>query len=277
MSVGFGAILCPPIGTRLIDSVPPATIVSAKPHMMRSAPYAIACSPDEQKRFTVTADASTGMPARRLAIRATFMPCSASGIAQPRITSSTSRGSRPGARRRAASIAIAASSSGRVPCRAPLGAFPTGVRTAETITASFMPITQEVFNRVGDLAYFSIEQMIRAVYHDEFLRLGGSGVELADLTERRNLVALAVDEEFGLRRSSDGIEVIMGHRQRDPDHGRDARVGGAGGHRDIGPEGHPADPQPRARIPIVHEIERRSKVIQLAGTVRKRSLARSGA
>src|SRR5438034_6816548 len=81
-SVGFGAILWPPIGTRLIDSVPPATIVEAKPHMTRSAAYAIACRPDEQNLLTVTADALTGMPARRLAMRATFIPCSASGIAQ---------------------------------------------------------------------------------------------------------------------------------------------------------------------------------------------------
>ena len=56
--------------------------------MMRSAANAIACRPDEQKRLMVTADASTGTPARRLAMRATFSPCSASGIAQPRITSS---------------------------------------------------------------------------------------------------------------------------------------------------------------------------------------------
>ena len=37
--------------------MPPATIADAKPHMMRSAAYAIACRPDEQKRLTVTADA----------------------------------------------------------------------------------------------------------------------------------------------------------------------------------------------------------------------------
>ena len=62
----------PPIGIRLIDSVPPATIADAEPHMMRSAANAIACRPDEQKRLMVTADAVTGMPARRLAMRATF-------------------------------------------------------------------------------------------------------------------------------------------------------------------------------------------------------------
>ncbi len=103
--------------------------------MIRSAAEAIACSPDEQKRLTVTADADTGTPARRLAIRATFSPCSASGIAQPRITSSISAGSRPVARRSAAAMTTAAISSGRVERSAPFGALPTAVRAAETITA----------------------------------------------------------------------------------------------------------------------------------------------
>src|SRR5262245_15024352 len=60
----------------------------------------MACSPDEQKRLTVTAEAVIGTPARRLAMRATLKPCSPSGIAQPRITSSTSSGNAPGARKR---------------------------------------------------------------------------------------------------------------------------------------------------------------------------------
>ena len=98
--------------------------------MIRSAAYAIACRPDEQKRLTVTADAVTGMPARRLAMRATFSPCSASGIAQPRITSSTSAGSSPGARASASAMTVAAISSGRVYRSVPLGALPTAVRTA---------------------------------------------------------------------------------------------------------------------------------------------------
>ena len=51
--------------------------------MIRSAANAIDCRPDEQKRLIVTAEALTGTPARRLAMRATFSPCSASGIAQP--------------------------------------------------------------------------------------------------------------------------------------------------------------------------------------------------
>ncbi len=142
-SAGFGATLLPPIGTRLIDSVPPATAVVAEPSMMRSAAIAMACSPDEQNRFTVTADALTGTPARRLAILATLRPCSASGIAHPRMTSSISDGSIPGARRNASEMTTAAISSGRVALSVPFGAFPTAVRTAETITASFIVFSND--------------------------------------------------------------------------------------------------------------------------------------
>src|SRR6478609_6915331 len=175
MSVGFGAILLPPIGTRLIDSVPPATIACAKPHITRSAAYAIACRPDEQNRLTVTADALTGIPARRLAIRATFMPCSASGIAHPRITSSISAGSIPAARFSASAIATAASSSGRVPRSVPPGALPAAVLTAETMTASCIlrvPVSQQILDRVGDFGDIAFEQMIGGVDHHQFLRFG---------------------------------------------------------------------------------------------------------
>src|ERR1035438_10125317 len=55
-----------------IDSVPPATMTSAPPLMMRSAAIAIDCSPEEQKRLIVSAETSTGKPARREAMRATF-------------------------------------------------------------------------------------------------------------------------------------------------------------------------------------------------------------
>ena len=68
-----------------MDSVPPATITSAPPLMMRSAAIAIACKPEEQKRLMVSAETSTGSPARSEAMRATFIPCSASGMAQPRM------------------------------------------------------------------------------------------------------------------------------------------------------------------------------------------------
>jgi hypothetical protein len=76
------------MGTRLIDSVPPATATSDRPLATASAARAMAWRPDEQKRLMVMAAAVTGTPASKLAMRATFMPCSASGIAQPRMTSS---------------------------------------------------------------------------------------------------------------------------------------------------------------------------------------------
>jgi len=113
---GFGAILWPPMGTRLMDSVPPASTTSALPPRTRSTAHAIASRPDAQKRFTVTAEALCGTPARRLAMRATFIPCSPSGIAQPMTTSSTAAGSSPGTRSRAAFNTSAARSSGRT-CR----------------------------------------------------------------------------------------------------------------------------------------------------------------
>ena len=54
---------------------------------------AIACRPELQKRFTVTPDTVTGRPARIADNRAMFWPVARSGMAQPRITSSTSPGS----------------------------------------------------------------------------------------------------------------------------------------------------------------------------------------
>src|SRR5687767_13398356 len=141
----------------------------------------------------VTADADTGMPARRLAMRATLSPCSASGMAQPRITSSTSFGAMPGARRSASAITVAASSSGRAPWSVPFGALPTGVRTAETITASFI-VPQQILDGVGDLTDLAVEQVIGGVDHYQIFRLPGPVVELADVFERAGLVWIAVIE-----------------------------------------------------------------------------------
>jgi hypothetical protein len=81
----------------------------------------------------VTADTTFGRPANSTAMRATFMPCSASGIAQPITASSIRALSTEGQRASAASIANASRSSGRVLRNMPRGALPTGVRTAETM------------------------------------------------------------------------------------------------------------------------------------------------
>src|SRR5574341_1772192 len=115
-------------------------MTSENPHMILSAACAMACNPEAQKRLTVTAEALAGTPARSEAIRATFIPCSASGIAQPRMTSSTSFGSSPGTRLSASPIASAARSSGRVARSAPLYDLTTGVRHADAITTSLIAV-----------------------------------------------------------------------------------------------------------------------------------------
>ena len=86
----------------------------------------------------VSAETSTGSPARSEAMRATFIPCSASGMAQPRMTSSISLASSCGTRSSAPLMATAASSSGRVARSVPLKARPTGVRTEEAMMTSRM-------------------------------------------------------------------------------------------------------------------------------------------
>src|SRR5580765_8574082 len=180
----------------------------------------MACRPDEQKRLTVTAEAVTGIPARRLAILATFMPCSASGIAQPMITSSMSPGSMPGARLSASAMATAPSSSGRVPRSVPAGALPDAVLTAETMTASVIEISQQVLDRVGDLRDLAVEQMVGSVDDDELFRLGGARVEGAHVLQEAQLVELALNEEFRLGTELDHREVVARDRRRDADQRR---------------------------------------------------------
>src|SRR5262245_2224164 len=136
-------------------------MTSALPVLMRSAAIAIDCKPDEQKRLIVIALVSTGKPARIAAARATFIPCSASGIAQPMITSSICDVSSPGTRSTASLITAAPISSGRVVRNVPRGALPTAVLTADTITASLISVLRLVAQRLPRL------QHVR----DSFLRL----------------------------------------------------------------------------------------------------------
>ena len=77
----------------------------------------------------------------------------------------------------------------------PAGAFPTGVRTAETITASAIEILQKILDRLADLGDFAVEQMIGAVDDDELLWLRQLRVELPHLFQRNQLVVLAMNEE----------------------------------------------------------------------------------
>src|SRR5581483_2322467 len=103
---------------------------------MRSTAMAMAWRPELQKRLMVIAGTRSGKPARRAAPRAMLFPDSASGIAQPSITSSTSSGLTWGYRCSSARITSAARSSGRVLRSVPRGAFPTAARRQSIITAS---------------------------------------------------------------------------------------------------------------------------------------------
>src|ERR1035437_8986149 len=71
-------------------------------------------------------------------MRAMFIPCAASGMAQPRMTSSTCSADNCGTRASASRMARAARSSGRIVRSFPFGALPIGVRTAATRKASLM-------------------------------------------------------------------------------------------------------------------------------------------
>ncbi len=127
------------MGTMDMLSTPPAMTLSPMPAMICWAAMAMAWRPEEQKRLMVWPAVASGRPARSNAMRAMFMPCSASGKAQPRTTSSISAASMP-ARWITAFITSAAISSGRVVRSVPLGALPTAVRAADTITALRMLI-----------------------------------------------------------------------------------------------------------------------------------------
>src|SRR5688572_27961669 len=219
------------MGTRLMLSVPPASIAWAEPPRMRSAANATACRPDAQNRFTVTAEASTGIPALRLAMRATLSPCSASGIAQPMMTSSTSDAEAPGARFKASRNTSAASSSGRTSWSAPEGALPTGVLTAETIRASAIEILQQIFDRVTHLRGPAVEHVVGRVDDHELLRLRELAVELAYLFEWNQLVHFAVNQKRRPAGSDDRRKIAAADGRCDAKQRRHARVGCPGRHR----------------------------------------------
>src|SRR3984957_991811 len=159
--------LLPIIATMLIDSQPPAIIASDSPTRMRSAAIANAVRPDAQKRFTVTPPTVFGRPDSSAPMRATFKPCSASGIAQPMMASSITLVSRPGTCATADLIACTSSSSWRVFLNMPRGALPIGVRLAATMYAScncLLMCCSLVPHRLAGLQHA----------HDPLLRLGGA-------------------------------------------------------------------------------------------------------
>ncbi len=132
-TAGLIATLLPMIcGITLIDSVPAAIITSARPRRIWLAASATACTPDEQKRLMVRPGTVIGRPASSRPMRATFMPCSASGMAQPTMTSPISAGSIPGTCATTDLMAWASMSSGRTLRNMPLR-LATGRRVAATM------------------------------------------------------------------------------------------------------------------------------------------------
>ena len=87
-----------PIGTRLIDSTPPARISSSKPPRTRDAAWLTASSPEAQKRLSWTPAVVSGSPAASAAVLAMSPPWSPTGDTTPSTTSSMRLVSRVGLR-----------------------------------------------------------------------------------------------------------------------------------------------------------------------------------
>ena len=119
--------------------------MSALPARMMSAAMAMVWEPELQKRLIVAAGTEVGKPAAKTTSRATFIPCSPSGMAQPSRTSSTIGGLRPGVRCTRALIISDVKYSGRVSRRLPFLALPMAVRAVDTMTASRIVILLSQF------------------------------------------------------------------------------------------------------------------------------------
>ncbi len=125
-----------PIGTRDMDSMPPATTRSSQPERTFCAARFTASRPEAQKRFNCTPGTFQSQPATSAAVLAMHEPCSPEAVTQPITTSSTSAVSRSW--RRCSSFSTPASSvtgftSCSDPSRLPL---PRGVRIASKTIAS---------------------------------------------------------------------------------------------------------------------------------------------
>ena len=83
-----------PIGTRLIDSTPPAMTRSSQPEATFWAAMLTASRPEAQKRLSCTPATVLGRPALIAAVLAMSAPWSPTGETQPSTTSSTPLGSR---------------------------------------------------------------------------------------------------------------------------------------------------------------------------------------
>ena len=161
--------------------MPPAIITSACPAMMALAAVAMVCRPEEQNRFTVWPGISTPGIALDITIFARFMPCSASGKAQPTITSSICRASNCGTCFSTPESTCAPISSGRERRNTPLGALPMAERPRATITASFIsrtPLIPERFAGGQD----GPDPLQRLLGHDQLSIALGFQIQQLSLT-----------------------------------------------------------------------------------------------
>jgi len=126
------------MGTKVMDSTPAPMVTSDHPIWTLAVARAMASRPEAQKRLTVAPDTLLGNPAIRAATRPMFRPCSASGKAQPTMTSSKSSKSRFLVRSTADFMIKVISSSGLVWLNRPLFCLQPGVLTDCTIYASCM-------------------------------------------------------------------------------------------------------------------------------------------
>ena len=113
-------------GARLIDSTPPARMMSASPDSIARDPWITASTAEPHRRFTVTPGTDDGKPASSAPKRATLRLSSPAWFASPKMTSSMRAGSMP-VRSTIERITTAARSSGRTdrqraPCPAEGGA-----------------------------------------------------------------------------------------------------------------------------------------------------------
>src|SRR5215467_10718107 len=90
--------------------------------------------------------------------------------------------------------------------------------------ASAGPVAEEIFDRITDLEYLAVEQMIGRVDDDELLWIGSARVELLHLLQRTEFVAFALNEELRFRARANRFKVVPGQRRRDSEERRHSCV-----------------------------------------------------
>src|SRR5690554_1713952 len=110
--------------------------ISAEPAAIAPNAQCTAASPDPHFRSIVSPGTEVGQPAPRSEVRAIFADCSPIWVTQPNTTSSMDSAAKP-FRYKSSFKTSAPRWSARTPARLPRKR-PTGVRTASTITTSFM-------------------------------------------------------------------------------------------------------------------------------------------